>query len=47
MIKSKKKTKKLKKVFTFEEYKQFSQNNIVKKINKNPDRIYLLFYSLH
>ncbi len=44
MIRSKNKIKKIKKSFYFEEYKQFSQNNISKKFNINNDRIYLLFF---
>ena len=44
MIKSKKKDYKFKKSFYFEEYQQFSETNIVRKFNINPDRVYLLFF---
>ncbi len=44
MIKIKKKNKKTKKSFYFEEYKQISENNFQKKFNINTDRIYLLFF---
>ena len=44
MIKIRKKHKKTKKSFYFEEYQQFSENNFQGKFNINPDRIYLLFF---
>jgi len=44
MRKVKKKDKKTKKSFYFEEYKQFSQSNLEAKFSINHDRIYLLFF---
>ena len=44
MIKIRKKNKKTKRSFYFEEYQQLSQNNFEQKFNISQDRIYLLFF---
>ena len=44
MIKIRKKNKKTKRSFYFEEYQQLSQNNFEQKFNISQDRVYLLFF---